>query len=90
MADDILMGELNVIFQDILDQPELTISRSSNASNVEGWDSLAHVNLVTAVQKHFGVKFALGELEELKNVGEMADRREGHLSAVDISRSSKR
>ena len=75
MADgnDTIMGELNVIFQDILDQPELTISRASNASNVEGWDSLAHVNLVTAVQKHFGVKFALGELEELKNVGEMAD-----------------
>ena len=75
MADgnDTIMSELNVIFQDILDQPELTISRASNASNVEGWDSLAHVNLVTAVQKHFGVKFALGELEELKNVGEMAD-----------------
>jgi acyl carrier protein len=68
-----IMSELGEIFRDVLDQPELALSRASNASNVDGWDSLAHVNLVTAVQKHFGVKFALGELEELKNVGEMAD-----------------
>ena len=68
-----IMTDLSTIFRDVLDQPELALSRESNAGNVDGWDSLAHVNLVTAVQKHFGVRFALGELEELKNVGEMAD-----------------
>jgi len=68
-----ILGELNPIFQDVLDQPDLTISRESNASNVVGWDSLAHVNLITSIQQHFRVKFALGELEELKNVGEMVD-----------------
>jgi acyl carrier protein len=71
MAD--ILAELNPIFRDILDQPDLNVSRDSNASNVEGWDSLAHVNLVTAIQQHFKVKFALGELQELKNVGEMVD-----------------
>jgi acyl carrier protein len=40
---------------------------------VEGWDSLAHVNLVVAIEKHYKLKFSLGELEGLKNVGEMAD-----------------
>jgi len=68
-----IIAELNPIFRDILDQPDLTITRASNASNVEGWDSLAHVNLVTAIQQHYNIRFALGELEELKNVGEMAD-----------------
>jgi len=71
MAD--ILAELGPIFRDILDQPDLDISRESNASNVDGWDSLAHVNLVTAIQQHFKVKFALGELQELKNVGEMVD-----------------
>jgi acyl carrier protein len=69
---DILV-ELTPIFQDILDQPDLTLSRESNASNVDGWDSLAHVNLVTAIQQRYKIKFALGELQELKNVGEMVD-----------------
>jgi acyl carrier protein len=68
-----ILGQLQPIFQDILDQPDLTITRESSAQNVEDWDSLAHINLVTAVEKHFKIKFALGELQELKNVGEMVD-----------------
>ena len=68
-----ILEELGPIFRDILDLPELVLSRESNASNVEGWDSLAHVNLVTAIQQHYKIKFALGELQELKNVGEMID-----------------
>jgi acyl carrier protein len=67
------LDEIQPIFRDILDQPDLEITRDSNASNVEGWDSLAHVNLVTAIERHFRIRFALGELQELKNVGEMID-----------------
>jgi acyl carrier protein len=70
--DDIL-EQLRPIFQDILDQPDLIITRDSNAQNVEDWDSLAHINLVTTIERHFKVKFALGELQELKNVGDMCD-----------------
>ncbi|HEX3695963.1 MAG TPA: acyl carrier protein [Polyangia bacterium] len=65
--------ELTPIFRDILDLPDLNLTRQSNANTVEGWDSLAHVNLVTAVQKHYKIRFALGELSELKDVGEMID-----------------
>ncbi len=68
-----ILTELKPIFRDILDQPGLDISRGSNASNVDDWDSLAHVNLVTAIEQHFKIRFALGELQELKNVGEMVD-----------------
>ena len=51
----------------------LTVHRDSNASTVDGWDSLAHINLITAIEQEFGIRFALGELESLKNVGEMID-----------------
>lgn len=67
------LERLQPIFRDVLDQPELTISRDSNGHNVEGWDSLSHINLVSAVEQEFGVRFALGELEPLKNVGDMID-----------------
>ena len=79
MANDILL-QLEPIFRDILDNPKLRITRESNASNVEGWDSLAHINIVSAVEQEFGIKFALGELQELKNVGEMIDLMEGKLA----------
>jgi acyl carrier protein len=70
---DNLLEELQPIFRDVLDQPNLIITRESNASTVEDWDSLAHVNLVTAIEKRYKIRFALGELQELKNVGDMID-----------------
>jgi len=70
---DNILEELQPIFRDILDQPDLVITRESNANTVEDWDSLAHINLVTSIEKRYKIKFALGELQELKNVGEMID-----------------
>ena len=70
--DDII-AVLQPIFRDILDQPDLVLTRDSNANNIKDWDSLAHVNLVLSAERHFKIKFALGELQELKNVGDMVD-----------------
>jgi acyl carrier protein len=68
-----IVKDIQPIFRDILDLPDLQLTRQSNASNVEGWDSLAHVNIVMAIEKRYKIKIALGELQDLKNVGEMAD-----------------
>jgi acyl carrier protein len=78
--DDVL-AELQEIFRDILDQPDLMLTRSSNASNVEDWDSLAHINLVTSIEKRYKIKFALGELQDLKDVGDMVDLIKAKLAA---------
>ena len=68
-----ILDKLQPIFQDVFDDPKLAIARESSAQTVEGWDSLAHINLVSAIEQEFGIRFALGELETLKNVGEMVD-----------------
>jgi len=68
-----IIAELQPIFADILDLPDLRLTAKTTAPEVEGWDSLAHINLVVAIEKHYKVKFALGELQDLKNVGDMAD-----------------
>ena len=68
-----LLPEIQRIFCDVFDDPNLVITRDSNASTVEDWDSLAHVNLVTAIETKYRIRFALGELQELKNVGDMID-----------------
>jgi acyl carrier protein len=68
-----IIEKLQPIFADILDVPDLQLSAATTAADVEGWDSLAHINLVTAVEKLYKVRFALGELQGLKNVGDMAD-----------------
>jgi acyl carrier protein len=68
-----ILERLQPIFRDVLDDQELIINRDSNARNVEGWDSLAHINLVASIEEAFGVRFALGELQDLQNVGDMID-----------------
>jgi acyl carrier protein len=68
-----ILDRLQPVFRDVFDQPSLEVRRESNAQSVAGWDSLAHINLVSAIEQEFDVHFALGELEELKNVGDMVD-----------------
>ena len=61
------------IFRDIFDADDLVISNTTNSDEIEDWDSLNHINLVSAIEKEFKIKFALGELMTLKNVGAMVD-----------------
>ena len=68
-----ILEQLQPIFRDVLDDQNLVITRQSNARNVEGWDSLAHINLVTTIEQDLGVRFALGELQDLQDVGDMID-----------------
>ncbi len=68
-----LLPEIQELFRDLFDDETLVITRDSNAATVEGWDSLLHVNLVTAIEKKYKIKFGLAELQELKNVGDMIE-----------------
>ena len=52
---------------------EIIVSDSTTAEDIEDWDSLEHINLIVAVENKFGVKFNIGEVNKMKNVGEMVD-----------------
>jgi acyl carrier protein len=61
------------IFRDIFDEEDLIVENQTNSDDIEDWDSLNHINLVSAIEKEFKIKFALGELASLKDVGAMVD-----------------
>jgi len=67
---DELYARLTPIFRDIFDDDDLTPTPTLSADQVDGWDSLAHINLVVAIEQDFGVRFAATEIEGLSNVGE--------------------
>ena len=73
LTSDNVLAELQPIFQDALNTPTLVVTRKSNALNTAKWDSLAHIELIEMVELHFRVKFGLGELQELKEVGDLID-----------------
>jgi acyl carrier protein len=68
-----VLDQLQPIFQEVLEQPDLAVTRSSSALNTTNWDSLSHIELIESIQSHFKVKFGLGELQDLKNVGDLVD-----------------
>lgn len=73
LTPEAVLAELQPIFEEALNEPNLTVTRNSNAMNTPNWDSLAHIELIELVQRHFKVKFALGELQDLKEVGDLVD-----------------
>lgn len=65
--------KLNEIFRDYFDDESITLTDATTADDIEEWDSLEHINLIVAVEKAFGMKFTMGEVTTMKNVGAMVD-----------------
>jgi acyl carrier protein len=72
MTDPELYAGMNEIFRQVLDDDTITLTSSMTAEDVEGWDSMNHIFIVVEIEKRFGIKFQAAEMEELKNVGELA------------------
>lgn len=66
-----LHDRLEDIFRTVLNDEQLTLTDETTAAEVEGWDSVAHINLMFSIESEFGVQFAGNELAEFKNVGEL-------------------
>ena len=73
MSDGDTLARIRQVFRDVLDDADLSLTRATTAADVPGWDSLAHVRLILAVQKEFKVKFSAAQVTKLKNVGELVD-----------------
>ena len=71
------MNQLQVIFQEVFGDDEIVVARTTQAADVEGWDSLMHAILILNVEKAFKVKFSSSEVASLKSVGELADLVDG-------------
>ncbi len=65
--------KLTGIFRKVFDNDSLEISDELTANDVESWDSLTHMLLITEVENSFSVKFRLKDLNKMRNVGDLVD-----------------
>ncbi|MCR5287025.1 MAG: acyl carrier protein [Saccharofermentans sp.] len=79
MTREEVFAKLNEIFQDVFDDEDINVNENTTAADVDGWDSLEHINLLVAIERGFGIRFTMGETTGLKNVGEMVDKIMAHL-----------
>jgi acyl carrier protein len=73
MKTEEMTGKLKSVFQKVLEENDITITRETTAQDVEKWDSLRHVQLISEVERAFGIKFKLREVLSMKNVGDLID-----------------
>jgi acyl carrier protein len=71
MTKEDALATLTTVFRDVFDDEDLTITDETTADDIPDWDSLANIDLVSAVEKKFGIKLTTREISELRNVGDM-------------------
>lgn len=67
------LAQVQDIFRDILDDEDIVLNDSTTADDVDGWDSLTHIQLIVAIEKQFKIKFTSKEILSWRNIGEMLD-----------------
>lgn len=73
MSREEVYERLNEVFQDVFNDDDLMVSDNTTAADVDGWDSLRHITLLSAIEDEFDITFAMKEVVKLKNVGQMVD-----------------
>ena len=72
MTDDV-MTRLEVIFKEVFDDEKLTISRTTDASQIDGWDSFMHINLIVSIEESFDISLTTQEIGRFTCVGDVVD-----------------
>jgi acyl carrier protein len=65
-----LLSEVTEVLRDVFGDDEITLTESTTADDVEGWDSLMHLNLIIALERRFGIRFSTSEISTLKEEGQ--------------------
>ncbi len=73
MNRDQVYEKLEAVFQDVFDDDSIRLSDRTTANDIEDWDSLNHITLISAIEDEFHMSFTMGETSTMKDVGEMVD-----------------
>ena len=74
MTREAVFERLNEVFRDVFDDEQISVNDATTAEDVESWDSLMHITLISEMENAFGIQFAIKDIHAMKTVGEMADR----------------
>lgn len=74
-----IIEKLTAIFHEVFNDGNIVLRDDMTANDVENWDSLTHMLMITKVEEVFGVKFKLKELNKLKMVGDLLNNLETKL-----------
>lgn len=68
-----IVKRLTEVFRDVFGDDSIVITENTTANDIDDWDSIEHINLISAVEDEFSMRFKMREVSGMKNVGEMID-----------------
>ncbi len=68
-----ILQRVNEVFREVFDDDSIQVDRYTTADDIEDWDSLEHITLISAIESEFRMRFKMHEVSTMKNVGEMID-----------------
>lgn len=71
MSAQEILNALSTIIKNTFNEDNIKITELTTAEDIDEWDSLSHIELISNIENHFSIRFALGELQDLKNIGDM-------------------
>jgi len=71
MEQDTILKDLNKIFIRVFEYDSIQLNENTTTADIDAWDSLNHIQMITAVEKHYKIRFNLNELLNFKNVGDL-------------------
>lgn len=66
-----IIKEVNAIFIELFEDESIVLFEQSDTSDIEAWDSLNHIQVITAIEKHFKIRFDLNDLLNFQNIGDL-------------------
>jgi acyl carrier protein len=66
-----IIKQVNTIFIDLFEDESIILDERSDTSTIEAWDSLNHIQVITAIEKHFKIRFELNDLLNFQNIGDL-------------------
>lgn len=71
MDTQTILNDLGLIFQEVLKRDNIVLANETTAQDVDGWDSLTNMQLISRIEKRFNVRFTFRDIVKLKNVGDI-------------------
>lgn len=73
MTKQEVLQQIETIFHEVLNRTNITLTETTTADDVEGWDSLTNMTIIVKVEDKFNCKFKFREIVKFKNIGDLCD-----------------
>ncbi|MBB1539383.1 MAG: acyl carrier protein [Prevotella sp.] len=73
MEKEEILQQLTLIFEQVLKRSDLKIDYNMSAEDIDEWDSLTNMTIISEIEKKWDVHFKLRDIVRMKNIGDMID-----------------